>query len=724
MTNIKKTKRALLTSVLSMLLCVAMLAGTTFAWFTDSVTSSNNIIKSGNLDVTLEYWDADASKWVTVEGASEIFDPAALWEPGHTEVVYLKVANIGSLALKYQLGVNIVSETGSTNVLGSTFKLSNYIYFDVKEGYDPVADGKLDRSGANALKTDAKLISEGYSKSSKLLAGDPAPTEYVALVVYMPEWVGNEANFDKKKADAPQINLGINLLATQYTQESDSFDEQYDKDAKYPLIGFGQIEVDGSGDYETDLLNQDGNKIGSARVPKNAIAEDADDIYINVVETEDIYSGVTVETDQGATTYEVTVTGLQENNDVPVTIALRIGEEKNVAGVYHYGEAATYTYSRYGEYLYIVSSDFSPFTIVYNNEPLPPVAETPDVDEETQLPEGMPSATVTDADQFENVVLPWENFGAFTPSNMNQTLESAYVFKAPDTAETVANSLYKDWHCDYFVKMDKDVDVGKLFLGGNYGDFGWVGFENPVAVAANTEVGLLTSVTTNPWTYEMIVTNVGEFTCGVAHLDDSLDGATFTVMLRLTNPENPEEFFNVNTVEYTFGESLPEGMPTATVTDADQHENTTIEWKALGIFAPSNPAQTLESAYIFEAIDTAETVKDSPYKDWYCDYFVKMDRKVEAGALFLGGNYGPFGWVGFENPEAVEANTEVGLLTSVTTIPWTYEAIVTNVGEFTCGVAHLDDSLDGATFTVMLRLINPLNENEYYNVNTIEYTFQ
>ena len=66
--NKKSTKRALLTSVLSLVLCLSMLIGTTFAWFTDSVTSSNNIIKSGRLDVALEHKDMDET---TYEDASK-----------------------------------------------------------------------------------------------------------------------------------------------------------------------------------------------------------------------------------------------------------------------------------------------------------------------------------------------------------------------------------------------------------------------------------------------------------------------------------------------------------------------------------------------------------------------------------------------------------------------------------------------------------------------------
>ena len=119
MTNKRTTKRALLFSVLSMLLCVTMLMGTTYAWFTDSVSSTNNIIKSGNLDVELEY--LKDGKWVAVGEDTNVFSNQ-LWEPGHTEVVYLKVSNVGSLALKYNLGVNIAKEIEGTNVAGEAFK--------------------------------------------------------------------------------------------------------------------------------------------------------------------------------------------------------------------------------------------------------------------------------------------------------------------------------------------------------------------------------------------------------------------------------------------------------------------------------------------------------------------------------------------------------------------------------------------------------------------------
>ena len=139
MSKTKSLRRSLLASVVSLATCATMFVGTTFAWFTDSVSSQNNLIVSGNLDVELEYLDAN-DVWQPVTKDTNVFMNNTLWEPGHTEVVYLKVSNVGSLALNYNLGVNIVSEVESINVDNDPLILSKYIMMgaieDVKEAYD------------------------------------------------------------------------------------------------------------------------------------------------------------------------------------------------------------------------------------------------------------------------------------------------------------------------------------------------------------------------------------------------------------------------------------------------------------------------------------------------------------------------------------------------------------------------------------------------------------
>ena len=105
MTNRKSVKRALVASIMAIMLCAVMLVGTTFAWFTDTASSGLNKIVSGNLDVELES-STDMVNWEKVTADTKLFKDDTLWAPGHTEVVYLKVVNVGKLALKYEVSTN------------------------------------------------------------------------------------------------------------------------------------------------------------------------------------------------------------------------------------------------------------------------------------------------------------------------------------------------------------------------------------------------------------------------------------------------------------------------------------------------------------------------------------------------------------------------------------------------------------------------------------------
>mgnify|MGYP001029335689 CR=1 FL=1 len=241
MNNKKATKRALLTSVMALVMCVVMLVGTTFAWFTDTASTGVNKIQAGNLKMEVSYKNTSDGEFKTLNENTNVFKENALWEPGHVEFAVLNVKNIGTLALKYKLGINIASETGSTNVNDKEFKLSDYIKFAVIDG----DQSTLNRDDLVAAATDSKLIKEGYTKENHLLAktADAAdyPSDTVTLVVWMPTTVGNDANY-KVGATAPSIDLGINVVATQYTHETDSFGNTYDKDATYPVIDLAGLK--------------------------------------------------------------------------------------------------------------------------------------------------------------------------------------------------------------------------------------------------------------------------------------------------------------------------------------------------------------------------------------------------------------------------------------------------------------------------------------------------
>ena len=245
MNNKKATKRALLTSVMALVMCVVMLAGTTFAWFTDTASTGVNKIQAGNLKMEVTYKNTVDGAFTEVSKETPVFNNDARWEPGHVEFAVLNVKNIGTLALKYKLGINIASETGSTNVYGNNFELSDYIKFAVIDG----DQSKLGRDALVAKAGAGTVLNAGYTDEDHHLvpvdkeAGEDASSKTVTLVVWMPKSVGNEANYDATVAEAPVINLGINVVATQYTYESDSFDEKYDKDATYPVIVSNQQQA-------------------------------------------------------------------------------------------------------------------------------------------------------------------------------------------------------------------------------------------------------------------------------------------------------------------------------------------------------------------------------------------------------------------------------------------------------------------------------------------------
>ena len=229
------TKRSLLASVFALVLCVAMLVGSTFAWFTDTATTGVNKIQSGNLDVKLSYLTKD-KEWKEVTKDTQLFDKTALWEPGHTEVAYLKVENVGKLALKYQLSVNVANEVAGKNASGQDINLSKYINMGVVESNTEISYDS--RELARAAVTDAGNIAT-YTKTGSIAAND-TNAQYVALVVYMPETVGNEANYVGETA--PSIDLGVKLVATQDAVESDSFNNKYDEKATYPVTSAAELK--------------------------------------------------------------------------------------------------------------------------------------------------------------------------------------------------------------------------------------------------------------------------------------------------------------------------------------------------------------------------------------------------------------------------------------------------------------------------------------------------
>ena len=241
MESSKSTKRALLTSALALLMCVTMLVGATFAWFTDTASTGVNKIQAGNLDIKVEYRTTADGNWQLLDNATDLFGAAGtLFEPGHTRVVELRITNAGNLALKYKIGMNVVSETAGTNKDGNPYKLSEYLKVGTTgiQQYNPtdqissLMERLIFQKGDFGMWTarDFANFELEYTSNGNAHALQPGAAQILGIKVYMPETVGNEANAISTEK-AAFINFGLNVVATQYTVESDSYGTQYDKDA-------------------------------------------------------------------------------------------------------------------------------------------------------------------------------------------------------------------------------------------------------------------------------------------------------------------------------------------------------------------------------------------------------------------------------------------------------------------------------------------------------------
>ena len=274
MTKANSTKKALLSSAFAILICVAMLIGTTFAWFTDTASTGVNKIQAGNLDIEVKY-TLDGENWNDLDGATDIFQKG-LWEPGHTEVVALKFKNNGNLALKYSINMNIVDETAGVNKFNQEYKLSDYL---------KVKTLSQEASLIGDMAFSARSDGLGYTttanfKDATVLDHDLflAPGEvgnYLIMKVYMPETVGNEANAISTEK-AASINFGLNVVATQIPYEKDSFGNTYDKDATYPVIVSNQQQANDAITNATDKKVNISIASGQTITLDNGIANEGD----------------------------------------------------------------------------------------------------------------------------------------------------------------------------------------------------------------------------------------------------------------------------------------------------------------------------------------------------------------------------------------------------------------------------------------------------------------
>lgn len=227
MTNSKTTKRALLSSTLALLMCVTMLIGTTFAWFTDTASTAVNKIQAGTLDVALEMWNG--TEWVNAEGETLNFKAAdnrtdILWEPGCTyELPTLRVVNNGDLALKYQV---VISGINGDAKLNEAIEWKSCAMF-ANGTYSYPSD-----MVGNTLINGVMYPNEIASDSDWM----PASGTF-KIIGHMKENAGNEYQ------GLSIEGIAITVVATQAQYENDSNGNTYDAGAEFPDVWDGETST-------------------------------------------------------------------------------------------------------------------------------------------------------------------------------------------------------------------------------------------------------------------------------------------------------------------------------------------------------------------------------------------------------------------------------------------------------------------------------------------------
>ena len=296
-----KKRAALFNSVIALILCVAMLAGSTFAWFTDSSVSTGNIIKSGKLDLEV-YWAEDLNgTWNDVEnvGTNKIFD-YQYWEPGYTQVRYIKIVNAGDLAFRYALEIKPNGEVS---------KLADVIDVYAAE----TIDGRADLT--NPVGTLREAITGDITAKGELTEGEVV----LAIALKMREDAGNEYQ-NLSIGDS----FGITINATQYTYEEDSFGDDYDTDAALPGLkgdATGSTDVETENGVTTAETTITTNTDVKATVPAGVKVEDGK-LSLSVTAKDGSDSNITAGEGENLAALDVHIEGVAPDNTTPIIVEL------------------------------------------------------------------------------------------------------------------------------------------------------------------------------------------------------------------------------------------------------------------------------------------------------------------------------------------------------------------------------------------------------------------
>ena len=351
----KQLRTRLIAAALTLVMLIGALAGTTFAWFTDNVTSAGNKIQTGTLQMDLLHKvDTD---WVSLKQNADhkVFDYDK-WEPGYTRVETLQVTNLGSLALQYRLSLTVAEGTA---VLGENGEdLANVIEVYVIYGQRSNETSFADIAAENSGWVRKGTLSEVIAAPATFLGGELLPTgetlpdgaaltttvgsQFLTIALHMQETAGNEYQ-------ALAVgDIYVNLYAIQWSFEQDSFGADYDALAPWPVLNPGQSftasttvtpNVEGKVDADTTVGDPTGDIY--ANVPAGVqMADGANALTLNVSALKETASNVTAtHRSEVVRSVDVHIDGVATGNTVPMVITLNgilpTGLNSNNVKLYH-----------------------------------------------------------------------------------------------------------------------------------------------------------------------------------------------------------------------------------------------------------------------------------------------------------------------------------------------------------------------------------------------------
>ena len=342
----RSVKQRLFSAILVLVMLFTSLLGTTFAWFTDQVSSAGNQIVSGTLKVDLSV-KGENDQWVSLKQNPEqpIFDYKH-WEPGYTRVEQLKVDNLGTLALKYQLSIEVA--LGTADIGENNAKLSDVIDVYVADG-EKTAGSFADITAANGW-TRKGTLTEVMEKPSDFVKGQlnadgkENDNAIVTIALHMQESAGNE--YQGLSAG----DIFVNLIATQATVESDSFGTDYDDKAEFPEIDIDdlaiEVEVEGGLVKATKSASRAGISITvPVGVMVDGVTNGTATLVLSVDEKAESEANVTLDDDEILQPLDVHVEGVSAQNQKAIVItiekAMPTGLNMGNYKLYHVENGAT-----------------------------------------------------------------------------------------------------------------------------------------------------------------------------------------------------------------------------------------------------------------------------------------------------------------------------------------------------------------------------------------------